>query len=184
MGATYVIDGYNLLHAMGLLSGRAGPGVLETARTRLASLVAGAFGSDAATVTVVFDAAKAVAVDNPEQHLRGVHVLFAVGKQEADDVIERLIRQSSAPKSLHVVSNDHRIQRAARRRHCVALGCEDFLRALEKMRAARRQAPGEPPEKQEGLSDAEKQLWLAEFGDLEKDPTLKKAFEKYDFEVE
>jgi hypothetical protein len=81
-----------------------------------------------------------------------------------------------------VVSDDHRIQKAARHRHCVSLACEDFLIALDKMRARRNQHPQELREKHEELSEEEKRRWLNEFGDIEKDPTLKKAFEKYDFE--
>ena len=182
MSAPYVIDGYNLLHAMGVLGGRAGPRGLEKARGRLLGLLAGAFADNTAAVTVVFDAAGALPGADAELAERGLHVLFAVGKQEADDVIERLIRQSSAPKSLHVVSDDHRVQQAARRRHCVVLECEDFLLLLDRMRQSQRRRPEALAEKQEGLSEQEMQSWLKEFGDLEKDPALKKAFEKYDFE--
>jgi predicted RNA-binding protein with PIN domain len=176
MSATYVIDGYNLLHAMGILGGRVGPGGLEKARARLLGLLAGTFEAESSAVTVVFDAAGAVPGGTPEIDDRGLHVMFAVGKQEADDVIERLIRQASAPKSLHVVSDDRRVQQAARRRHCVDLGCEDFLQRLDKMR--RRQAPAEASGKPEGLSEEEMHRWLQEFGDVEKDPALRRAFEE------
>src|ERR1700731_2755179 len=108
MSVTYVVDGYNLLHAIGILGDRVGPGGLEKARARLLGLLAAAFGPESAAVTVVFDAAKALPGWEPEQNHRGLRVIFAVGKQEADDVIERMIRQASAPKSLHVVSDDHR----------------------------------------------------------------------------
>jgi uncharacterized protein len=176
MSATYVIDGYNLLHAMGILGSRVGPGGLEKARSRLLGLLAGTFEAKSAAITVVFDAARALPGGTPEIEVRGLHVVFAVGEQEADDVIERLIRQASAPKSLHVVSDDRRVQRAARRRHGVALGCEQFLQRLDKMR--RRQAPAPPSDKQEGLSEEETRSWLQEFGDVERDPALKRAFEK------
>jgi predicted RNA-binding protein with PIN domain len=176
MSATYVIDGYNLLHAMGVLGGRVGPGGLEKARARLLGLLAGAFKAESSAVTVVFDAAKALPGGEPEIEDRGLHVVFAVGKQEADDVIERLIRLASAPKSLHVVSDDRRVQQAARRRHGVALGCEEFLLQLDKMR--RRLPPADASEKQEGLSEEETRRWLKEFGDVEKDPALRRAFEE------
>ena len=65
MSATYVIDGYNLLHAMGLLGGRAGPHGLEKARGQLVGLLRGGFGGQAGAVTVVFDAANAHAGSNP-----------------------------------------------------------------------------------------------------------------------
>jgi predicted RNA-binding protein with PIN domain len=178
MSATYLIDGYNLLHAMGVLgAGRAGPHGLEKARLRLLGLLHGTFAEDAAAVTVVFDAAGAPPGATAEHEYRGMSVVFALGKQEADDVIEKLIRKSSAPKTLHVVSDDHRIQRAARRRQCVVLGCEAFLQWLDRRRREQRAAATEIPEKREGCSEEEAARWAAEFADVEKDPKLRRAFE-------
>jgi predicted RNA-binding protein with PIN domain len=183
MSATYLVDGYNLLHAMGILGGRVGPHGLEKARGRLLGMLHAIFGPESSAVTIVFDAAGALPGADPKQVYRGLHVLFAVGRQEADDVIERLIRQASAPKTLHVVSDDHRVQRAARRRQCVPLGCETFLTKLDRLRQAR-QKQQEVPEKKESLTEADTRHWLEEFGDLEKDPTLRSAFEGFDFEEE
>jgi predicted RNA-binding protein with PIN domain len=163
MGATYLVDGYNLLHAMGLLGGRVGPHGLEKARARFLGLLHGSFGDKASTVTVVFDARHAPPNVDKEQHYRGVHVVFAMGGQEADDVIEKLVGLASAPKSLHVVSDDHRIQQTARRRRCVVLGCEEFLTELERRRKESRRAQ-ETSEKIEKLSEQETRRWLKEFG--------------------
>ena len=55
----YLIDGYNLLHAMGVLHGQTGPKVLEKARLRLLSMLRGRFEQRTGNVTVVFDAAHA-----------------------------------------------------------------------------------------------------------------------------
>src|SRR5437660_1185762 len=52
----YLIDGYNLLHAMGLLGGTVGPHGLEKARAGLLGLVSGTHAEAVAEVTVVFDA--------------------------------------------------------------------------------------------------------------------------------
>jgi uncharacterized protein len=145
-------------------------------------LLHGALGDRAPAATVVFDAAKALPGVSAEQVSHGLRIVFATNKEEADDVIERWIRQSSAPKTLYVVSDDHRIQQAARRRHCQVRGCEDFLKYLEHLRQATRQSVKQP-EKKERLSPDEVERWLAEFGDVERDPTLKKAFEPYDFET-
>ena len=99
MSATYLIDGYNLLYAMGVLGGPVGPHGLEKARLRLLGLLHGSFAEESFTVTVVFDA-----------------------------------------------------------------------------------AAGETPEKRQGLSEEETRKWIAEFGDLEKDHSLRAAFEPFDFE--
>jgi predicted RNA-binding protein with PIN domain len=184
MSATYVIDGYNLLHAMGVLSGRVGPGGLEKARLRLLGLLVGTFAAQASAVTVVFDASRAPRKASAETTYRGLHVHFALGAQEeADDVIERLLREASAPKSVHVVSDDRRVQQAARRRQATVLTCEEFLLWVERQRPQQR-TNTETAEKQERLSPEEMQSWLAEFGDVESDPSLRQAFEKFDFEEE
>jgi predicted RNA-binding protein with PIN domain len=182
MSATYLIDGYNLLYTMGVLGGPVGPGGLEKARLRLLGLLHGAFAKEASLVTVVFDASGAAAGASGEVNFHGVHVVFSLGKKEADDVIEQFIGEASSPKSMHVVSDDHRIQQAAKRRQCVVMGCEEFLLWLDQYRQQQRTQTALLPEKQEKLSEEEMQRWLAEFGDLEKDPSLREAFEKYDFE--
>jgi predicted RNA-binding protein with PIN domain len=182
MTNTYLIDGYNLLFAVGILAGPVGPHGLEKARGQLLGLLRGVFEEEAAAVTVVFDAAHAVPGLPPEQHIRGLHLIFAQAKQEADDVIESLILHASAPKSVHVVSDDHRIQQAARRKGCQVLGCEEFVAWLDSHRKEKRQQSAAKPEKQQQLSDADIKFWLTEFGDVEHDPALKRAFESFDFE--
>jgi uncharacterized protein len=183
MSATYVIDGYNLLHAMGVLGGRAGPHGLEKARGQLVGLLRGGFGEQAGAVTVVFDAAKAPPGMHAELDDRGVHVLFATHHQQADDLIEELVKESSAPKTLEVVSDDHRIQQSAKRRGCKVRGCEEFLAWLHRHRREKGK-PAERPEKKNKLSKEDVDSWLAEFADVERDPRLKKAFETFEFETE
>ncbi len=161
----YLIDGYNLLHHVGLLQGKVGPQKLERARMALLGRVSGFYKDQAAHVTVVFDANHAPADVAPEQVYLGVHVYFAV-HEEADDVIERLIRRSSAPQNLTVVSNDRRLRDAARRRHCPLLECVDFWEMLEKRPLP--EASALPREsKPEQLSERELQHWMREFADLQ-----------------
>src|SRR2546423_542027 len=102
----YLIDGYNLLHAMGVMRPRMGPSGLERARGSLLGLLAGVYGDEANLVTVVFDAAAAPRGAEREQHHRGIIVRFAIDEAEADDLIEQLIRKASTPKQLTVVSDD------------------------------------------------------------------------------
>ena len=82
---------------------------------------------------------------------------------------------------LTVVSDDHRIQQAARRRRCVVSGCGDFLQALEWRRKPPPAAPGEPPAKPAGVSREETQHWLDEFADLADDPALKELQDPPEF---
>jgi predicted RNA-binding protein with PIN domain len=182
MGATYLIDGYNLMHAIGFLYGRLGPGGLQKARMRLLGLLQGSFGQDSNAVTVVFDAAMATPGAEREQFYRGVRTLFALDREEADDVIERLIHQAAAPKTLYVVSDDRRVRQAAGRRRCIALACDEFMQLLVRMRRDQQVQSPRTEKREQRLSEEEKRRWLAEFSDVEKDPSLQGAFEKLDFE--
>jgi hypothetical protein len=177
----YLIDGYNLLHAMGAMRSRMGPAGLERARGRLLGLLRGALGEEAHHVTVVFDAAHAPPGAAPQQEHHGIHVRFASREGEADDLIEELIRQASAPKQLAVVSDDHRLQKAAQRRRCTVLGCDAFLHSLQRRRRPTPRAPGEAA-KPEGVSRRETQHWLKEFADLADDPAVKELFDPFDFD--
>jgi len=184
MSTVYLIDGYNLLFTIGLVPGRAGPHALEKARLRLLGLLHGVHGDESGAVTVVFDAAHSPPGASCEQEFHGLHVRFAAGHAEADDLIELLIGQDAAPKHLTVVSDDHRIQQAARRRHCTVQGCQDYLDWLDRHRRQRRRQLLETPEKQQGISPQEKQRWLDEFGDLDDDPDMKDVFDPFGFRDE
>ena len=83
-----------------------------------------------------------------------------------------------------MVSDDHRLQQAARRRQCPALGCLDFLEELERHRRLLRRPPRPGTEKQESLSEKEKQDWESEFAALDDDPDMKELFNPYDFQIE
>jgi predicted RNA-binding protein with PIN domain len=178
----YVIDGYNLLHAMGILVGKVRPPGLQRARLRLQEFLVAAFGEQAGEVTVVFDAARAPPKVPREQTYKGLTILLAVGQQEADDLIEGLIARHSAPKQLMVVSSDHRLQTAARRKGAQAIGSTEFLDFLDRRRQRTAKAGLEQPEKKDQLSEKEIKDWLREFSGLEKEPDLKEAFERFDFE--
>jgi predicted RNA-binding protein with PIN domain len=174
----YLIDGYNLLHAMGVLRGRVGPHGLEKARQRLLGLLQGALGAEASNVTVIFDAAGAPAGAQDEQDYHGIHVRFAVHEEQADDLIEDLIQHDSAPKQLTVVSDDHRLQEAARRRQCRVLACLDFLDELDRTRRAHKAKSASEPEKQSSSKDKER--WLRAFADLDHEPEMKELFGPFD----
>jgi len=176
----YLIDGYNLLHAMGVLRGRVGPQGLEKARLRLLGLLQGALGKDASQATIVFDAAAAPAGAAGEQEYQGIQVYFAIHHKQADDLIEALIRQNSAPKQLTVVSDDRRIQAAAQRRHCPVLGCLEFLEELERTRRRRHVTPNQNSDKQSS-SPQDMDRWLRAFADLDNEPEMKELFQPFDF---
>jgi hypothetical protein len=97
-----------------------------------------------------------------------MHVEFAPPGKEADDVIEDLIAGHSAPKRLLVVSSDHRLHKAARRRKAKVRDSDKFLDACES--AAQRVSQVEEPLKERHsakLSPEEVAAWAAEFGDVD-----------------
>jgi predicted RNA-binding protein with PIN domain len=159
-----LIDGYNLLHATGRLTARAGRQALESARRSLLIQVRTGHEPDARDVTVVFDARGAPAGADTQSEFGGIRVLFAKG-QTADDLIEDLIRAEASPRLLTVVSDDHRIQRAARRRGCRVTGCLDYVEQLLAPRSAAPQpTASDPTAKPESSTPEEMQQWLDAFG--------------------
>lgn len=180
----FLIDGYNLLHALGLPKQLA-PSGLHHARLRLLDLVRGAFGDDATSVTIVFDASRTPPGATEVQNYRGIEVRFAVHEKEADDLIELLIQRNVAPRQLTVVSDDHRLQKAARRRQCAFLGCNAFFDWMDRRRSERsRPLPAPEPTKPQASTPADLEHWLRAFGDLDGSPDMREAFNPFDFEDE
>ncbi len=177
----YLIDGYNLLHAMGVLHGRVGPTGLEKARLRLLGLLSGAYGAEASSVSVIFDAAAAPPEATLEQEYHGVHVSFATGPEQADGLIEDLIQHASAPKNLTVVSDDHRIQQAARHRDCVVQGCDAYMQWLERHRKEQKTQSSDLSAKPQAVSGEEARRWLDEFAELDSDPDFKELSDPFGF---
>jgi predicted RNA-binding protein with PIN domain len=179
---SYVIDGYNLLHALGALHGRLGPAGLKRARDQLLEMLHRAHDEEAGQVTVVFDAKHSPPGLPAEETYRGLRVCYAVHQDQADDLIEFLIQHDSVPRQLTVVSDDHRLQRAARRRGCIVLGCQEYLDELERRRSISPRVEN-TSEKPEGATDKEQRLWLGAFADLEDDPDLKELFDPFGFQT-
>ncbi len=179
---TYLIDGYNLLYALGLVHAKMGPHGLKKARLGLLGRLSGVYGSHAPDVTVVFDAHHAPPGAPDREDYQGLHIQYAVRYAEADELIEQIIHQSSAPKQLTVVSDDQRLQRAARRRHCHVRGCLAYLDDLRRTRQSHGHTR-QGTEKREGLSDEEAKQWLEEFASLADDPELR-ALEPFDYRDE
>jgi uncharacterized protein len=177
----YLIDGYNLLHQVGLLSGQVGPTGLEKARRALLVHLSQCLDPVSDTITVVFDALRAPPGLKDTLSYRGIRVRFT-RDEEADDLIEELIRRASMPQRLTVVSNDRRIRDAARRRSCAVAECVEFWDQIARQPWP---APG-PGTEEEGrqtrVGRDELEAWAAEFAGLDDDPDFKELFNPYDFD--
>jgi predicted RNA-binding protein with PIN domain len=161
---TFLIDGYNLLHAVGWASPRMPGKSLEAARRRLLDWLADLPGEKraGARFRVVFDAQKGPA-DSPERTHRGVWYLFAY-RRTADDLIEELLAAAATPKRLTVVSNDTRLHESARRSGARGWGCQAFLDWLLAEPSAR--AADEAPEKPDGPPSPEEAAELLRVFDI------------------
>jgi hypothetical protein len=158
---TYLIDGYNLMHAVGMLGTGTRPKGLEAARTRFLDWLAAAAGKRPGRLRVVFDAEKAPG-RSPEASYRGVWVRFAF-RRTADDEIEELLAVEKRPAAVTVVSNDLRVRDAGRHRGCGVLACEGFVDWLIAKPAAAAPPAAEEPKPQPEATPDEMAAWLAAF---------------------
>ena len=121
---TFLIDGYNLMHAVGLVSRTTAAPLFERARTRFLDWLADGVKGRDALLRVVFDAQQAPSPSLETTH-RGVRVRFAY-QRTADDVIEELVAVEQKPHAVTVVSNDSQVREAARRAECGVASCQEF----------------------------------------------------------
>ncbi len=130
-----IIDGYNLMHAAGLGKKSYGPGDLERSRKRLLSLIQSRLDRTiAADTIVIFDATPATAPvpgEFPPEAAPPLTVQFSSDGRDADTEIEILLARHSSPRQVLVVSGDHRLHKAARRRKARCIDSEEFLNLQE-----------------------------------------------------
>ncbi len=163
-----LIDGYNLLFQSQLVGKGRGPGWLERARQKLIAHLHSRISQELlAQTTIVFDASQAQDSSRDSISKQSVSIIFAHEHPQADDLLEELIRQHPSPKSLTVVSSDHRIQRCAKARRAQSVDSESFLDRLEKRGPI---SPGssvginEPQKSNQPLTEEQVNYWLREFG--------------------
>lgn len=166
-----LIDGYNLLHVTGIF-GAAGAGT-ELHRSRVALLeflAASITERERKQTTIVFDAAGAPPGLPASMTHGGMRVYFARRHASADEMIELLLDECRAPRSLVVVSSDHRVQRSARQHGASYLDSEQWFAALQAARRER-EAAAEESAKPAGETPADEvNYWVKEFGEQPRKP--------------
>jgi len=126
----YIVDGYNLMHALGLVATGAAEPAFHAARVRyLDWLAQKVLHKPSASCRVVFDAQRSKRDLGSSTH-RGLIVQYS-HRITADDLIENLLAVEKVFAELYVVSNDNRLKTAAIRRGAVAMSCEAFVDWLE-----------------------------------------------------
>lgn len=138
----YLVDGYNFLNNSGIETKPGGPAGLSSlglARQALLDFLVRHLSPEEARATVVvFDAQFQPRPLPTEFTYHGIDVKFAVRYPDADSLLEQLIAEHTSPRQLTVISSDHRVQRAARRRRARFVDSERWYRQL-----LAREKPGE-----------------------------------------
>ncbi len=168
-----ILDGYNVMHAAGLGNFRSQQGALQNARSALLGLIADSLTDRERTRThVVFDAMNAPTGVARTYQVHALKVEFAAPGHDADTVIEDLIRDHNSPRQVRIVSSDHRIQKAAKRRRCRFVDSEVWLNELHKRRERRNSRSKGPLTAEEAvkfggkLSADELSRWVSEFSSV------------------
>ncbi|MCE5341578.1 MAG: NYN domain-containing protein [Planctomycetaceae bacterium] len=154
-----LIDGYNLLHTVQNILEQSA----EITDVQLCKILDEFIYRTKGKGSIIFDGI------GPRDksgfaNLFNLEVVFSGMNREADDVIEKLILQNTAPKHLSVISSDRRIKKAAQKRKANAVDCVDFWTDMLKQMDKKTKKPTEPKEKLFGVSSAETEYWLREFG--------------------
>lgn len=165
-----IIDGYNLMHAAGMAGRRYGPGQFEKSRNRFLRYLASHLAeSERRRTTIVFDAQSATPGGSRGAHFEEMEIVFASGR-DADDLIEEIIAAHSAPRQILLVSSDHRLQKAARRRRAKSVDSEELIAEFDRhgpvAGEAARPTPAADPKFSGQTPPAEIEMWLQEFGDV------------------
>ena len=162
-----LIDGYNLLHVTAFF----GRGVRAFAKSReqlLDFLAAVIEPGELSQSCVIFDAALAPPGLPQVVIHQGLRVEYARDHASADELLAERIREHHHPRRLTVVSSDHRVQAAARRRNALAIDSDEWLVLIRDSRRLRENptlAPSadKPLTGAETLSPTEVRSWLASF---------------------
>jgi predicted RNA-binding protein with PIN domain len=161
----FLIDGYNLWWNTGEFGPDNDDGTLQGARDSLANWLITTLPANLRKKTVlVFDA------KNPPPNRgflfdrSGLAIHFAVGYPDADTLMEEYIRIHHAPRNLTVVTSDHRIQRAAKRKRATAMDADRWARQIQHQFQATDDKQANTAKPNPALSDHEVIGWMKGFG--------------------
>lgn len=183
-----VIDGYNLLHAAGMARKKYVGAQLHNARRQLLIYLAGHLTeAERERTTVVFDAGDAPIGVARSMIVESMTVEFAPPGGDADTHIEDILQSHSAPRNVRVVSSDHRLQKAARRRRAEFVDSDRFVEELDH-RGPITAAPADEnplqlprnPKFDGELSEDETAKWLTLFGEIPEAEQLRNEAEQWD----
>ena len=147
----FLIDGYNLMHAVGYVVPKGTEAQFHAARLRFLDWLAEGVSRVASKVElrIVFDAQHSKKDLGSSAH-RGVIVQFSF-LETADDLIETLLHRETKPADVTLVSNDTRLQKAAKRANCKQVACSTFVDWLQQPSGWKVTRPDEPMQEKPAL---------------------------------
>lgn len=154
-----LVDTFNVLHRTGILpaelAGIDPPG--------LASLISRSRYRDREAWLILDGALRG---RSAMRRVGPVRYFHAGPSRTADDVIAKLVLESSAPKSILVVSSDRQVQAAGRKRRCRIIDSDTFLTQLTHDASSQSSSPeANTPRRPTGkLKATETDHWLHTFG--------------------
>jgi len=158
-----LIDTFNVLHTTGVLPpDLAGIDVLGLIGLLQQSRYANdriTLACDGSPHTTGQDTASAGSVDE----LDGFTIRHSGPVKTADDLIIELIKLNTAPRRLVVVSSDHQILRAARKRRCKVFSSPEFLQQLADDARLPRPSGTRFPKPRTAMTDQQVASWMSIF---------------------
>ena len=138
MSNPIIIDGYNLLGVSGLMS-TTGTQDGEAVRESLLQDLSRYHQRMSHSVTVVFDAWRQIGGNQRQEHRAGVTVIFTRHGEQADQVIQKIVRDLKG--KCVVVSSDHEIMNTARAHGAMVLTSQEFWPRLRRSSPPSRSRP-------------------------------------------
>jgi len=152
-----IIDGYNMIEAA--------PGLfkkmptLESRREHLIKIIQSTPHFRNVKIIVVFDGNSPKGIPKNYQQ-QNIQIIFSGNQQEADQIIQDMIRLESSGRPLHIISSDREIQNTARDHHAQINSSQEFWKKLRRNPSNKRDSNNSDTENKQELSQREVQEWL------------------------
>jgi predicted RNA-binding protein with PIN domain len=155
-----IIDGYNLIGAAPEAFTKMP--ALENRREHLIRMLQSTPHLRNSKIIIVFDGDSSKGKPKKYQ-FHNIEVIFSGDQQNADQVIQEIIRQNSSSKSLHIISSDREIQNSARDHHAHLSSSQEFWKQLRKNHSNKAIPKESKTVNKQELSQREVQEWLTIF---------------------
>ncbi|OGB68510.1 MAG: hypothetical protein A2Y94_14085 [Caldithrix sp. RBG_13_44_9] len=163
-GKKIIIDGYNLIKANPDIFSKMPD--LESQRHHLLKILQSAPVLHGKEILVVFDGTTGQNFPPAEKKGR-IQLIFSGKTQEADEVIQKLIRKNASSQMMQIISSDRSIKNTAKDHRVSTMTSQEFWKSLLGNHIKTSRAVNEDSSSNRHLSDNEIQEWLKLFQNRE-----------------